>query len=303
MPRLLVTGASGLLGFAVVRAALGHGWTVTAAVRSHKTELLAALGQPIEVVEQDLAEASALPALVSAAAPEAIIHTAAMSRPDDCAARPELAQAVNVEATGALAAAAHKKGAHFVFTSSDLVYGVNEGELFENGTPPAPLGVYAATKLAGEHAVLGATSGLATIARMSLMYGWGSGAHQCFAEEWLAALRARRPVRAFTDQFRRALYADDAADLLLALAVRRLAGVYNAAGPELTSRYTFALRLASSFGCDESLVQPTRQADFAYADPRPNKLDLSTAKVAKAIARQPSGPEDGLKRMKSARPA
>ncbi|MBV8083644.1 MAG: NAD-dependent epimerase/dehydratase family protein, partial [Chloroflexi bacterium] len=76
MARLLVTGASGLLGFAVVRTALAEGWTVSAAVRSHTAELLAALRQPVDVWEQDLADATGLGALITATAPDAVIHTA-----------------------------------------------------------------------------------------------------------------------------------------------------------------------------------------------------------------------------------
>ncbi|HEU0166615.1 MAG TPA: SDR family oxidoreductase [Chloroflexota bacterium] len=297
MPRVLVTGASGLLGFAMVRAARARGWTVTAALRSHTAELLAAVRRPIEIVAHDLAITSALAALVAETRPDAIIHTGAMSRPDECAANPALAKAVNVEATRALAIAAHERGAHFVFTSSDLVYGVNEATLFEDSSAPAPLGVYAATKLAAEQAALDATDGQATIARLGLLYGWGTGAHQCFAEEWLAALQRGKPVRAFTDQFRRALYAEDAAAMLLALADSRKPGVYNVCGPELTSRYEFALQLARTFGCNLTLVQRAQQADFGYADPRPSRLDLSTTKLASAIGWEASPPERGLRRM------
>jgi len=242
-------------------------------------------------------DAEAIESLVAEAAPDAIIHTAALSRPDLCAANPELARSLNVYATRGLARAAARAGAHFVFTSSDLVYGAHTAEPFEDSTQPAPVGVYAATKVAAEQAALRETGGQATIARMALLYGWGTGASQCFAEEWLARLRAGQLVRAFTDQFRRALSVEDAAAMLLAMAERRLAGIYNVAGPELPSRYEFALLLARTFGCDEALVEPTRQASVTYADPRPTRLDLSAAKLAAALGYEPATPAMGLGRM------
>jgi len=283
--RLLITGVSGLVGWNVARAAIEAGHEVTATYGQHQLP---------NAVPLDLTNPSTIEALIEQARPEAVIHAAAMSKPDACAQAPDLCHKVNVDGSRLLARAAAAYGARFLFLSSDLVYGAATGLLTEDAVEPQPYGVYATSKLAAERAVLEATNGQAFVARTSLVYGWGAGFSVCFFEEWLATLRAGQVLRAFTDQYRCPTYAGDLANALLAAAQAGLSGIYNIAGPELSSRYDFAQLLAAEFALDPSLIQPIHMADFNYKDPRPLHVQLSNAKLQAAIPYAPVAPRQGL---------
>mgnify|MGYP000040891639 CR=1 FL=1 len=95
--------------------------------------------------------------------PEAVIHTAAMSKPDECAAHPSLCNANNIEATRHLLEAATKLGTqHFVYLSTDFIFGENGPHAEEDA--PAPLNLYGASKLDAEALVNASSINSSTIA-------------------------------------------------------------------------------------------------------------------------------------------
>jgi nucleoside-diphosphate-sugar epimerase len=101
----------------------------------------------------DLADIELLPAAVRAAAPEAIIHLAAIS---GAAAEldPAAARRVNVEAVSALGQAADELGVRrFVFASSSAVYGDRHSSPISEDAPTAPGSSYAQSKLDAEAAL------------------------------------------------------------------------------------------------------------------------------------------------------
>ncbi|MBV9120568.1 MAG: SDR family oxidoreductase [Chloroflexi bacterium] len=242
-----------------------------------------------DAVALDLADSAAIDAVLKDLRPDGIVHTAAMARPDECAAEPQAAEVVNVEATAVLA----RSGVPMVYLSSDLVYGNLQGPLTEDRTPE-PLGVYAQTKLGGEQRAL---EHGCCVARTALVYGWSVGPGRCAAEEWVQRLRDGRPVRAFTDQSRCVTYAGDLAAVLPRMLDQGLTGVYNVAGPELISRYDFGVLLAREFGAREDLVEPSSLQGFGFTDPRPSILDLPVQKLQAALTYDPLGPVQGLREM------
>jgi dTDP-4-dehydrorhamnose reductase len=290
--RLLITGVSGLVGSNVARAAADTGHDVSGTYGSHPVTM-----PGVRTCQLDITDTSAVQALVGQLKPDVVIHVAAMAKPEACARQPERCRQANVDGSRLVARAAAEAGAKLVHLSSDLVYGIQRGELHEDDAVPRPIGVYATSKLESENAVLEETAGLAFVARTSLVYGCGTGATVCFFEEWLADLRQGRPIRVFTDQFRCPTYIADLSGVLLRVAELGLSGIYNVAGPRLCSRHEFALWLALEFDLDEALVQPIRMADFEYSDPRPLHLHLMNTKVQTATGYRPLEPEEGLRRL------
>jgi len=150
--RVLVTGATGGLGIAVVEALLAEGYTVRATGRRDAPNHF----QGAEFVRADLLDAQALPFLVDGI--DAIIHCAALSSPwgayDDF-------HAANVVVTRRLLAAARHAGVRrFVFISSPSVYArtVDQLNLTENDMiAEKPLNAYAATKAIAEKEVMAAS--------------------------------------------------------------------------------------------------------------------------------------------------
>lgn len=152
MSRVLVTGATGGLGIAVVQSLLAEGHAVRATGRRDAGDRF----KGAEFVRADLLDAEAPPLLVDGI--DAIIHCAALSSPwgayDDF-------YAANVMVTRRLLAAARQAGVRrFIFISSPSVYARTSDQLALNENDPIaekPLNAYAATKAIAEHEVMAAS--------------------------------------------------------------------------------------------------------------------------------------------------
>lgn len=161
--RLLVTGATGLLGRAVVDEARreGHEVKPVAFSRAADTERV------------DLTDSEAVAHVVAAFAPDAIIHTAAERRPDAVERNPQGAHALNVDAPAALASACAKlpRPAYLAALSTDYVFDGTKPP-YRVGDATNPLNAYGASKVAAEKAVNEtALSGRASCVRVPVLYG------------------------------------------------------------------------------------------------------------------------------------
>lgn len=164
---VLVTGAVGLVGSAVVERLAQDGHQVVATdldvAGNRKKAARLRRSSPVELRWADLTEPGQVQALVSTVAPVAIVHLAAVI-PPLCYRRRELARRVNVEATRSLLRAASQLASppRFLLASSVAVYGARNphhcADELAPSTPVDPCDLYGAHKVEAEAAVT--TSGL-----------------------------------------------------------------------------------------------------------------------------------------------
>ena len=146
--RVLITGAAGQLGQALLQ---------------HRPASLG--GMPLELIATsreggngqlalDLADAGACRAVVEKLRPDWLINAGAYTAVDRAEAEPALAQAVNAGAPAAFAEALRASGGRLLQMSTDFVFGGDQGSPYRPEQTLDPLGVYGASKAAGEQAVL-----------------------------------------------------------------------------------------------------------------------------------------------------
>lgn len=284
--RVLVTGASGLLGLNLAYEISGaldsqpqtvtytrH--VVTGTMNEHP------LRTDVFVTRQvDLLAPGALERLLEDAQPDWVIHCAALANLDACEASPELARQLNTELPRRLAQLVANGGACFLHVSTDLVFDGQRGGYTELDTP-APPGVYSQTKLDGELAVLEANP-QAVVARVNL-FGWSLAGKRSLGEFFVNNLRAGKPVMGFTDVIFCPLLANDLAWIFCEMLEKGLCGLYHTVSSECLSKYEFGLLLARRFGLDGSLIRPTRVAQSGLKAARSPNLDLKTDKLASAL--------------------
>jgi dTDP-4-dehydrorhamnose reductase len=270
MPRLLVTGASGLLGGYLLRRLRDAGHPLTAWSGSSPGEVLG-----VPVVPVDLADPDAVSAAFRDARPDVVLHAAARARLPDCHRDPAGATRVNAGGSACLAGLCADSGARLVVVSTDLVFD-GEHAPYAEQDPPAPLSVYGRTKAEAERAVLAHPR--TAVARVSLLFGPSLSGRPAFFDEQVDSLRARRGVRLFVDEWRTPLALHAAAEALVALAFSDVTGLLHLGGPERLSRLEMGLRLAAALGADPGVIAATVREGAPAAEPRPRDVSLDSTR-------------------------
>jgi dTDP-4-dehydrorhamnose reductase len=271
---ILVSGASGMLGSAVIRLAVARGYSVVGT--HHRTPVTVAAQETVRMPLEGAAEVEALLARV---APAAVIHCAALTNVDYCEDNSGEAVAVNAAATGVLARAAARCGARFLYVSTDAVFDGARG-WYEESDACRPVNVYAASKLQGEVNCL-AEHAAALVVRLA-PFGWSARPDKRSLAEWvLCELRAGRAITGFVDAIFTPMYAGDVAQALLDL-VRspERTGVYHLGSRDAASKYEFARALASASDLDEDKVIAASISSHPFHARRPMNVSLATAKLS-----------------------
>ncbi len=283
---LVVTGASGLLGVSVLRSAVDLGWETVGLCHQHVIR-----DPAMQVARVDLTDDSATRKLLFDLRPDAIVHCAAATGVDWCEDNPKRAEAINVQATAVLAETAAALNARFVYVSTDSVFDGKRGGYVETDEP-APLNVYARSKLAGERETRRRNpSGM--VVRVSI-YGWNAQNKDSLAEWVLRRLEEGRDVPGFTDVFFTPILVNDLVPLLFAMLQQELTGLYHVAGSERISKFEFARRVAATLGFDPARVTPCRVKDMTLRAARPLDVSLNTGKIGIALGRSMPGVDSGL---------
>jgi dTDP-4-dehydrorhamnose reductase len=229
----------------------------------------------------DLADLDAIEPALASERPAVLINAAAYNRVDEAERRPAEAFAVNAVAPGRLARAATSLGARFVHISTDYVFSGDVRRPYLEDDLPAPLGVYGASKLAGEHLVR-AHAPDALIVRTGGVFGTPAGARRGrhnFVQAILAQARASQPLRVVDDQTVGPTYALDLACAILRLVDAGATGTVHVASAGCCTWYEFARAILDAAGLDIPVI-PISSAERAAAARRPPYSVLDCTRLA-----------------------
>lgn len=282
MPRILVVGRTGQLGTALATALPATTWP-------HSL---------MEAPELDLTDPVSIAAAVATTQPELVINAAAYTAVDAAENNVELAHAINATGPGLLAEAAHGAGAAIIHISTDYVFDGSRGPWREND-PTSPLGVYGASKLAGEQAVAAANPRHAIIRTAWVCSATG----QNFVKTMLRLAETRDELRVVADQQGAPTFADDLAAAIIAMAPRIVAGqglgLFHLSGAPATTWHGFAEAIfaeAARHGRKAPLVHPITTADYPTPARRPADSRLDCDRITAVHGVQPADWRQSLAR-------
>lgn len=283
--RILVTGASGLLGLNMaLEASQQH--EVFGSVNSNVIQTTA-----FTVIQSDLTVPGALEKLIDESQPEWVINCAALANLEACEANPALAEKLNSELPEKLANYVAKGGARLVHISTDAVFDGKHGGYTEEDQPN-PLSLYARTKLKGEQVVLAANP-QAIVARVNL-FGWSLSGKRSLAEWFFNNLSAENSIMGFTDVYFCPLLTNDLAKILLKMLDIGAQGLFHVVSSECSSKYDFGVRLARLFDFDETLIRPALVSEAGLAAVRSPNLTLNSDKLSTELGVSPPDLKAGL---------
>ena len=286
--KLLVTGASGLLGHKVAQLALERGHEVYSIYKGHPPNF----GTPIKL---DLTNQSKLSKVIVKLKPEAIIHSAAYSNVEDCETNRDLAWKINAEATKHVATASANINSHITYVSTDYVFDGEKG-LYTEEDKTNPISYYGYTKLKGEEFIKEHATKWC-IARPSVLYGWLNH-KQHFATWLINSLNQKKEVKVLKDQYISPTLNTNLAEMLLEISERKITRIVHTAGDTRVSRHEYALKLAEVFNLNMNLIKPAKMDEIPWKARRPRDSSLNVNKANALLNSKPLKLNHALEMMK-----
>jgi dTDP-4-dehydrorhamnose reductase len=248
--RILITGAAGMLGTDVCRAAAAGGLEVLAYDRSGL----------------DVTDAEAVEATIRQSRADVVVNCAAFTDVDGAESDPDRATAINVDGAANVARAAAAHGAWTLHVSTDYVFDGTKSEPYVESDAVNPLSAYGRSKLEGEVAVASAAADRHTIVRSSWLFG---PVGRCFPKTILRLAAECDELTVVDDQVGCPTFTGHLARGLVELITgERIAGVVHIAAAGQCSWFEFATEIVNLAGL-ACVVRPRRTAELDRPAPRP----------------------------------
>ena len=275
--KLLLTGASGLLGINLAMEAMREHEVIGV----DRGKLKSA---PFPVIKTNFYDRHAFDPALDAHQPDWVINCAALANLEECEKHPDQARILNVNLPRELAGACAKRNIKFLHLSTDAVFDGTKDGAYTEDDEPNPLGAYSQTKLEGERAVQEANPN-AIIARVNF-YGWSLTNRRSLGEFFVNNLSEGRNVNGFTDVIFCPMWVNHLAQTLVEMLERDLHGLYHVVGAQAMNKYQFGVEVARRFGLRESLIAPQSVESSSLTAKRSHNLWLSVHKLSTALGHE-----------------
>lgn len=264
--RMLITGASGLLGADVALKAEEAGYEVIRHCNKARKGFVSA----------DLSHEKDLQKLFSLDW-DVVAHCAAQKNPEICEKEPDSSYVINVDASARIADFATKTSRKMLFISTDFVFDGKNPPYAETDTP-SPLNAYGAQKAEAERQILSISS-QHVILRVPILYGTAAGLDQSLLiTSALNAINSKKACWMDTRIVRYPINTLDVSRALLLLLRKDAEGIFHVTGEDKTSKYGVCALIADILQKDISHIEP-RESDPKKEASRPENAHLSMKKI------------------------
>lgn len=291
--RVLITGANGLLGQAVVKHLRpSPDYEVLATARDDRPRVTST---PCEYTPMDVTAPDAVTTVFEQYDPDVVVNCAAISDVKTCADDRNEAWAVNARAVKRLAKRCDEVGARLIQVSTDFVFDGENGP-YDETARPNPVNYYGRTKLGGENALREVGLSDWTIVRTVLLYGTAENLSRSNVVLWMIdELSKGKTIQVVDDQWRTPTYVADLATGIETIIDREKDGIYHVSGRELVTIHDLAETVAKVFGFSSEPIEPVASDYFDEVVTRPPKTGFIILKAETELGYDPHSLEDGLR--------
>ena len=285
--KVIVTGASGLLGREVLRSFTGAGWNVLGLAYSRARDGLRKV---------DLCDPKQVENVLDEFQPQVVIHSAAERRPDVVDKKVDAALALNVNATESLASLCAQRSIYMLYISSDAVFD-GKAPPYKPDSITNPISIYGQSKRDGEKAVL-KHAGMGVL-RLPVLYGTVENlGESSVTTVFSVLLNSEKPGKVSDYERRYPTHVADCAIVCVGLAEKQVKtsdaqGIWHWSGNECLTKYAMAGVMVEVFGLKSDHLIPVREP--ASGAPRPFDSHLDTSETEKAIRTQQTPFREGIK--------
>lgn len=278
--KILLFGGSGQLGFELKKRAADLDFEVISPVTSE-----------VNITEKDQVKY-----LMRTVDPEVVINCAAYTAVDKAEEEKDAAFAINRDGAANVAEALKSLKGRMIHISTDYVFDGSLGRPLREEDQTNPLGVYGASKLAGEQEVLSRLGDRGLVVRTSSLHGQ-KGVN--FVHTMAKLMKERDVVRVVADQIMSPTWAGWLAEALLDLARIKCSGILHGSGRGAISWYDFASKIRDLMepgmsGERLATIEKISAADLDRPAKRPQYSAFDTSKISMLLGRNPIDWAEGL---------
>ncbi len=272
--RILVTGASGLVGGIVARLA------------APKHEVL-----PFDRAGLDVLKGDDVRRRFEEFVPEAVLHCAAYTDVDGAERAPEKGREINATGARVVAESAREVGALLLYVSTDYVFDGKSAAPYREEDPPRPLSIYGKSKLEGERAVAETCPESHVIVRTGWLYGPGKG----FVDWALERLRRSEELPLVEDQTGSPTSARELAGAMLTLVEGGHRGLFHFVNQGEASWLELGKAIAEELSLSAAPIRAIGAATLNRPAPRPRYSCLSVEHFERSTGRTVRGWREALR--------
>ena len=290
MSKILITGASSLIGEAITKFARLE--------KKHEVILLSSNADKfkprknLSFITVDAQDYKSIKQICYELKPDAIINTVSLTDPERCESDKKLAYELNVNVVDNLIKICKVIDAHLISFSSEMVFDGERGPYLEEAKPN-PINYFGKTKHASENLLITGLKNY-TIIRTTCPYGDSSFDKQGFVQRTLSMLENNEEFEVSDIHFSNPVYVDDIGQTAMKVLENQRLGIYNISGTDWISKYFFAKTIARIFEFDDSIIKPLTEDKFPQVVKYPKKSGLVALKSSTDLGIKLTSVENGL---------
>lgn len=266
--KVLITGAAGMLGAAVVDRLRYEKCAVVATARRSGGKFIA----------MDIGDWQGVMRMIKDCAPDLVLHLAAETDVDRCERETDHAYAINAFGTENVARACAESGAVMAYISTGNVFDGEKIGPYTEYDQPGSINAYGQSKLAGERIVEQILNEYFIFRAGWMVGGWEID--KKFVYKMVQLCRTESELKVVDDKFGSPTFTGDFAAVMMSVVATRRYGLYHLANRGAASRWEIACEIVRLLGKEgEIAVTPVSSAEFPLPAPRPRSEMLRNLKL------------------------